>query len=133
MLFKCHVTYVLWVIWAQNAMVKFIFNRGKVNFRSNYVKSNQISKIKIFLPKYAYLVQFCLRIQKNVIYFYVRQLKMPKNAFQKCAVITFTFFWAIAQLKTKILLWKFVFMLFVLLRSNQFRFFGYLENFGFVK
>ena len=64
MLFKCHVTYVLWVIWAQNAMVKFIFNRGKVNFRSNYVKSNQISKIKIFLPNYAYLVQFCLRIQK---------------------------------------------------------------------
>ena len=36
-----------------------------------------------FLEKYTYLVQFRPRIPKNVIYFYVRQLKMSKIAFRK--------------------------------------------------
>ena len=61
---------------------------------------------------------------KNAINFYVRQLEIPKNVFQKCDAITFTcFLLAIAQPKTKILLWNFVCVLFVWILITYFPFF----------
>ena len=69
----------------QNLMVAVMFKFGLKHersmsgqTRSNYVKS---SNSIFFCTKIAYLVQFCLRIPKNVIYFYVRQLEMPKLHF----------------------------------------------------
>ena len=52
---------------------------------------------------------------------------MPKNAFQKYDVITFTCFFAIAQQTTKILFWNFACVLFVS-RSHIFRFLDKLKN-----
>ena len=53
----------LWCrIWWWHSILNLTWE--KVNFRSNYVKLGQISKFKIFLQKYAYLVQICLRIPK---------------------------------------------------------------------
>ena len=55
-------------------------------------KKGQISKLRNYFLKHAYLVQFGLRIQKNVICFDVRQLEIPRNAIQKSDVITLTWF-----------------------------------------
>ena len=52
-------------------------------------------------------MQFCLKIPKNVIYFCVRQLEMPKVAFQKCDVITFTCCFGHCRAKNKDIALKF--------------------------
>ena len=74
-------------------MVVFIFRvdprKGQYEVKLGQIKSN--FQIKISLQKHAYLVQFRLWIHsKNVIYFYVGQLEIPKIAFRKSDVITFT-------------------------------------------
>ena len=78
----------------QKSMAAFIskYDLRKDQFQIKLGQKGQISKFNIFLQKHAYHIQFCLRIPKNVIYFYVRQLEMPKIAFQKSDVATFTFF-----------------------------------------
>ena len=51
-----------------------------------------MSKFKIFLTKVYLSCAVLSQDPKNVIYFYVRQLEVPKIAFQICDVITFTCF-----------------------------------------
>ena len=41
-----------------------IFFQFRSNFNFNSIQFNSISDFKIFLQKYAYLVQICLKIQK---------------------------------------------------------------------
>ena len=53
------------------------------------------------------LCRFVSGFKKNVIYFYVRQLEMPKIAFQKCDVITFTWFSGHCTAKNKDIALKF--------------------------
>ena len=90
---------------------KFDPRKGQLQVKLGQIRSN--FKIQNFLTKICLSCADLSQDSKNVIYFYVRQLEMPKNAFQKCDVITFTCFLAIAQAKTKILLWNFVCVLFV--------------------
>ena len=60
MLHECPATHVLWVIWdAGSGQTHSKFDRSKVQFQ---VKLDQISNKKIILQKYAYHIQFCLRI-----------------------------------------------------------------------
>ena len=78
----------------QNLMVTLIFKfdprKGQAQVKLGQIRPN--FKIHIFKRKYAFLVQICLRIPKMPFIFFVRQLEMPKNAFQKCDFITFTCF-----------------------------------------
>ena len=67
----------------QKTMVTFISKLGQINLNI---------KIQNFPTKNEYLVEFIFWDSKNVIYFYLRQLEMPKIAFQKSYVINFTFF-----------------------------------------
>ena len=97
-------------IWWWHSFLNF--NRRKGQLQVKIGQKGWNFKFQNFLQKHAYLMQICLRIPKNHV-FYVRQLEMPKIAFQKCDGITFTCFSAIAQPKTKILLWNFVCLLFV--------------------
>ena len=68
-----------------------------------------------FLPKTYLSCPGLSQDSKNVSYFYLGQLEMPKIVFQKSDIITFTcfFFLTIAQPNIKILLWNLVCVLFV--------------------
>ena len=90
----------------QNLMVTLIFKfdarKGQLQLKLGQIRSD--FKIQNFVQKYAYLVQISLRISKNVIYFYVRQLEMPKMHFINVTSLPLPVFLAIAQPKTKIML-----------------------------
>ena len=92
-----------------NSMVAFIFKfeprKGQLHVKQGQITSN--FKIQNFL------IQICLSCadlsqnSKNVIYFYVQQLEMQKIAFQKCDVITFTWFSGHCTAKNKDIALKF--------------------------
>ena len=77
----------------QNSMVTLFFKfdprEGQLQVKLRQIRSK-------------YNFKFCIKIclscavlsqdSKNIIYLYVPQLEMPKIAFQKCDVITFTWF-----------------------------------------
>ena len=107
---------------------KFDPRKGQLQVKLGQIRSN--FKIRNFLTKIYLSCADLSQDSKNVIYFYVRQLEMPKNAFQKCDVITFTCFLAIAQAKTKILLWNFVCVLFVCIPIIYSGFFKNFPRFG---
>ena len=100
-------------------MVTFIFKldprKGQLHVKIGYIMSN--FKIQNF-P-----LQICLSCadlsqdSKNVICFYVRQLEMPKIAFQKCDVITFTWFSGHCTAKNKDIALKFCVRVFVSIPS----------------
>ena len=115
----------------QNSMVIFIFfkfglGKGHCQVKLSQIKSN--FQFQIFGHKHTYLVHFCLRIKKNVIWFDERQLEMPKIAFQKVMSSPLSGFLTIAQ-PQKILLRNFTFVLFVLSFMKYIPF--YLKYFGF--
>ena len=88
------------------AFVFFYLARENVNVSSN--KSNfQIRNI--LWRKCTYLVLFSLRTQKNVIYFDVRQLEVPKMAFHEKR--RNQLFFVTAQAKIKMLLCNFILQL----------------------
>ena len=108
----------------QNLMVtlicKFDPKKGALQVKIGQIKSNS----KSFLQKHAHLVQICLRIPKMSIICIYGNYKCQKLHFKECDVITFTCFLAIAQQKTKILLWNFVCVLFVCISITYIPFFG---------
>ena len=63
---------------------------------------------------------------KNVIYFYVRQLEMPQNAFQKSDVIIFTCFFGNCTAKNKDIALKFC-MLVICMHLHHI-YSGFLDN-----
>ena len=115
----------------QNMVVILIFifdpRKGQVQVKLGEIRSN--FKIQKFLTKIFLSCAELSQDAENVIYFYVRQLEMPKIVFQICDVITFTCFLAIAQPKTKILLWKFVCVLFVCISITYIPFFWKARKF----
>ena len=77
--------------------------RGKVNFRSNWAKLGQISNFKILSPKYAHLVQFCLRIQK-IYLFLCTTIKNAENCISNIwtdYLYLFFFFWPLHSQKQR--------------------------------
>ena len=70
--------------------------------------------------------------QKNIIHFYVRQLGMPKIAFQKLTSMPVPVFLAIAQLKRNILLSNCVCLLLVCILIAYIPIFGYLGKLNFI-
>ena len=85
MLFKCRAAHVLWVIYDAE------FDGG-THFQiwpEGSSTSGQTRSNKVKFQNLKFSNKICLSCadlsqdSKNVIYFYVRQLKMPKNAFQK--------------------------------------------------
>ena len=92
MSFKCRATHVLWVIWDEQFMVTLIFKfdprKCQVQVKLGQIRSN--FKIKHFITHICLSCADLSYDSKNVIYLYVRQIEMPKIAFQKCGVITFT-------------------------------------------
>ena len=79
--------------------------RGKVNFRSNWAKLGQISNFKILSPKYAHLVQFCLRIPKLNL-FLCTTIKNAKNFISNMwPHYLYLFFWPLRS-KNKDIAWK---------------------------
>ena len=93
----------------QNSMVTFIFKfdprKGQLQVKLGQIRSN--FKIQNFLTKICLSCADLSQDSKNVIYFYVRQLEMPQNAFQKCDVITFTWFLGHCTAKNKDIALKF--------------------------
>ena len=87
----------------QNLMVtlilKFYPRKGQVEVKLGQIRSN--FKIQNFLAKICLSCADVSQDSKNVIYFYVRQLEMPKNAFQKYDAITFTWFFGHCTVKNK--------------------------------
>ena len=102
MLLKCRATHVLWVMF-YGTIVTFIFKfdprKGQLQVKLGQIRSN--FKIQNFLFKICLSCAVLSEFSKNVIYFYVRQLKMPKTAFQKCDAITFTLFWPLHSQKQR--------------------------------
>ena len=87
----------------QNSMVAFIFKFGPRNGQFQ-VKLGQIRsnfKIQDFPSKTCLSCKVLSQDSKTVIYFYVRQLEMPKIALQKCDVITSTRFFGHCTAKNK--------------------------------
>ena len=76
------------------------------------VKSGQNSNFKVFFQRQDYHLTFPRNIPE--LLFYVRQLQMLKLAFKND--VTFTSFFAIAQLERKILLWNCVGLLYLYLQ-----------------
>ena len=119
----------------QNLMVILIFifdpRKGQVQVKLGEIRSNiKIQKLltKIFLS--------CAELSQdaeNVMYFYVRQLAMPKIAFQICDVITFTCFWPLHSQKQRYCFGSLYACCLYAFRSHIFRFFGNLENFRFYR
>ena len=80
----------------QNSMVTFIFEfdprKGHLQVKLGQIRSN--------FKNYNLLTKICLccavlsQHSKKILFFYVRQIKMRKIAFQKCYVITFTCFFS---------------------------------------
>ena len=70
---------------------------------------------------------------KNTIHFYVRQLEMPKNAFQKLTSSPLHDCLEIAQPKIKILAWKFACVLFIRILMMHIPVFWCLEYFEFCR
>ena len=77
----------------KNSMVTFFFNfdprKGQLQVKLGQIRPN--FKIIISLQNMPFCAVLC-QDSKNIVYCYVRQLKMPKRAFQICDVITFTCF-----------------------------------------
>ena len=125
---KCCISVVRHMFYGsfgtQNTMVAFIFRfdprkgQYKVKLgqkRSNFQNQNFHLKTCLSCPVLS-------QDSKNVIYFYVRQLEMPKIAFQKVTSSPLPGFLTIAQPKIKILLWYwYVWCLYVVLK-HIFRF-----------
>ena len=84
---------------------KFDPRKGQLQVKLGQIRSN--FKIQNFLTKICLSCADLSQDSKNVIYFYVRQLEMPKNAFQKCDVITFTWFFGHCTGKNKDIALKF--------------------------
>ena len=87
-------------------MVTFIFKfdprKGQLQVKLGQIRSNL--KIYNLLTKIGLCRAVSSQDSKNIIYFYVRQLKMLKIAFQNVTSSPLPFFLAIAQPKTKTLL-----------------------------
>ena len=87
----------------QNLMVPLIFkvdpNKGQLQVKLGQIKSNL--KIQNLLTKICLSCADLSQESKKDIYFYVRQLEMLKNAFQKCEVITFNWFFGHCTAKNK--------------------------------
>ena len=88
-------THVLWVIWDVKTIVTLIskFDPRKGQFQVILGKIRSNFKTKKFLTKTCLSFPVLSQDSKNVIYFYVRQLEMPKIAFQGSDVITYLFFY----------------------------------------
>ena len=115
MLHECRATYILWQIGTQKTTVTFIskFDPRKDQFR---VKLGQIkSNFKI----HKFLIKTCLSYPVYVSGFrkcdlFLRtSIRNAKSSIPKSDVITFTCFFLPLQSNIKILLWKFVCVLFV--------------------
>ena len=86
MLHERRVTHVLWVIWCTglDVDIHFLnFARGKVNVSSNYVKLDQISKLKVSLPNMRILSSLASGFQNGIHFLCIRQLEIQKIALQK--------------------------------------------------
>ena len=87
----------------QNSMVAFVFKfdpmKGQLQVKLCQIRSN--FKIQNVFPQICLSYAVLSQDSKNVIYFYVRQLEMPKIAFQKCNVISFTWFFGHCSAKNK--------------------------------
>ena len=109
-------------------MVTIIFT---FDLRSGHVQvKSQILRKKLSFKTYI----SCLVLSqdsKNAICFVVRQLEIPKIENQKTS-LPLLGFWAIAQLKIKILAWSFVHMLEANSSITHISFFGYLLYFQFL-
>ena len=134
MLFKCRGTHVLWVIWDPE------FD-GDIHFEI-WPKERSISrqtssnKVKFQNSKFSYknipiLSIFVSRFPKNVIYFYVRQLKMP--SFKNMTSLPSPGFLAIVQSKINILLWNFVCWFFVSILMIYILFFDNVKISDFIR
>ena len=116
----------------QNLMMTLIFKfdprKGQLEVKLGQIRSN--SKIQNFLTKICLSCADLYQDSKNVIYFCVRQLEMPKNAFKKCDVITFTcFFFCHCSAKNKDISLKFYIRV-VCMYLNQI-YSGFLDNLKF--
>ena len=89
----------------QNSMVTFIFKfdleKGQLQVQLGQIKSNFKTKTFVKICLYCTVLS---QEPKISFTFYVRQLEMPKVAFQKCDIITFTWFSGHCTAKTTILL-----------------------------
>ena len=118
-------------------MVTFIFKfgprKGQLQVKLRKIRSN--FKIQNFLRKVCLSCAVLSHNSKNVIYFYVRQLEIPKIAFQICDVITFRYLGLrpLHSQKQRYCLSILFACCSYVLRSHIFQFFGYLENFGFYR
>ena len=76
-------------------------------------QSRSTIQIQNFLTTSNYLVQFCLRMPENVIYFHLRQAQISNIVFKKSGVINFIWCLMMAPPKIKMLLWNLVYALYV--------------------
>ena len=87
----------------QNSMVTLIFKydwrKGQLQVKLGQIRSN-FKNSKLSCKSMPILCSFVSVFQKCHV-FYVRQLEMPKIAFQKCGVITFTCFFGHRTAKNK--------------------------------
>ena len=95
--------------WTQNSMVTFIFKfdprKGPLQVKLGQIWSN--FKTQNFLTQVYLSCAVLSQNSKNVVYFYLRQLEMPKISFQGCDVITFTWFFGQCTGKNKDIALKF--------------------------
>ena len=81
---ECRATYVLWAIWKQKPIAIFLckFDPRKGQFQINIGLIRSNFQIQNFLLKTCLSYPLLSQDSRNVIYFYVRQLEMPKIAFK---------------------------------------------------
>ena len=93
----------------QNLTVTLIFEfdprKGQLGVKIGQIGSN--FKIQNFLTKTCLSCGNLSQDSKNVIYFCVRQLEIPKSVFRKCDVSTFTCFFGHCTAKNKDIALKF--------------------------
>ena len=107
---------------------KFDPRKGQLQVKLGQIRSN--FKIQNFLTKIYLSCADLSQDSKNVIYFYVRQLEMSKNVFQKCDVITFTWFFGHCTAKNEDIALKFCMRVIYMYLDHIciFRFFGKLPQ-----
>ena len=130
MLFNCRVAHVLWSFGTQNSMVTFNFKfdprKGQLQVTIGQIWSN--FKIRNFITKACLSCAVSSQDSKNVIYFYLRHLEMPKIAFKKCDII-FTRFCGHCKTINKDIALKFCLLVVCIQFDHIYSIFGYLENF----
>ena len=101
---------------------KFDPRKGQLQVKLGQIKSN--FKIQNFLTKTCLSCAVLSQDSNNVICFHIRQLEMPKNAFQICDIITFRylFFWPLHSQKQSYCFELWYACCLYVFRSHAFRF-----------